>query len=210
VTEREEIDTSGCDREPIHVPGAIQPHGVLLSLQEPDLVIQQISDNTGALLGRAHDTLLGRPLGDLLDASSTDTVARALASPNPADDNPLSITCSEQYFDGVLHRHRGAAILELEPAERGASHVGRHPLRGALARVQAASDLASLLELAVHEVQQLTGFERVLAYRFEAGGHGEVIAEVHAPDQSPYLGLRYPAFDIPNQARELYRLNPMG
>lgn len=210
MTERGEIDTSGCDREPIHVPGAIQPHGALLSLQEPHLVIQQTSDNTGALLGRAHDTLLGRSLGDLLDAPSTDAIARALASPRLADHNPLSIMCCERRFDGVLHRHQEATILELEPVERGAAHAGRHhPLRGALAHVQAARDIASLLEVAVDEVRRLTGFERVVAYRFGADGHGEVVAEVRAPDQSPYLGLHYPASDIPKQARELYRLNPM-
>ncbi|MFW5924806.1 MAG: ATP-binding protein [Myxococcota bacterium] len=210
MSEQEEVDLTECDREPIHVPGAIQPHGVLLSLREPELVIVQVSDNAQAVLGHGPAELLERPLGDVLEESSVDVVRRASASERPREHNPLPVRGEGRSYDGILHRHLGATILELEPAaDPPTSSTVPSALRSALAHIQAADAFDDLLQVAVEQVQRLTGFERVLCYRFDAAGHGEVVAEVHAPDQSPYLGLRYPASDIPRQARELYRMNPM-
>jgi two-component system, chemotaxis family, sensor kinase Cph1 len=210
VTDPGDMDLSACDREPIHVPGAIQPHGVLLSLREPDLQVLQVSDNTAAHLDLPPDAVLRERLTGVLDASSVETVLTALASGRPSDHNPLALRRGDRHYDGILHRHDGATVLELEPAAGGDALSHRdHPLRAILAPIQAAEDLQTLLASAVRGVQRLTGFERVLAYRFDAEGHGEVMAEVCAPDQTPYLGLRYPASDIPRQARELYRINPM-
>ena len=61
------IDLTNCDREPIHIPSLIQPHGVLLVLKDPTLEILQVSSNTQEVVGRQPDELLGKPLSDLLN-----------------------------------------------------------------------------------------------------------------------------------------------
>jgi light-regulated signal transduction histidine kinase (bacteriophytochrome) len=204
-------DIENCDREPIHIPGAIQPHGVLLSLREPDLVIVQASDNTHALFGRDAAQVLGQPLAALLAAESLDRVRRAVWHEPLAEVNPLALALSGRPCDGVLHRHEGALILEIEPrlAAADAPERSHHPLRHAVAELQSAATPGALYEAAVKAVQRLTQFERVMIYRFDEDGHGAVEAEAMSGPLYPYLGLHYPASDIPRQARELYLRNPI-
>jgi len=202
-------DIANCDREPIHIPGAIQPHGVLLSLREPDLVVVQASQNTQALFGRAPAQVLGHPLAAALEADGVERVRRAAAHQALAEANPLPLLVGARACDGVLHRHEGALILEIEPRLEAADASERthHPLRHAIAHLQAATTLAGLYEAAVKAVQGLTRFERVMIYRFDEEGHGTVEAEAMSGALDPYLGLHYPASDIPRQARELYLRN---
>jgi len=202
-------DITNCDREPIHIPGAIQPHGVLLSLAEPDLVVAQASDNTASLLGRTVAHVLGQPLAALLDPESFERVRRAAGREAPAEANPLSLAAGGRACDGVLHRHEGALILEIEPRidAPDAPERTHHPLRHAVAQVQSAATLDALFEAAVSAVQRLTHFERVMIYRFDQEGHGAVEAEAMSRPLDPYRGQRYPASDIPRQARELYLRN---
>ncbi len=114
------VDISDCDREPIHVPGRIQPYGVLLALAEPDLRIIQASANTAQYIGMVAEALLGQPLAALLGNEHVDYLRNTLAI-EQIDQNPLyvwtvQINGSEQPFDGVIHRQNGVLILELELA----------------------------------------------------------------------------------------------
>jgi light-regulated signal transduction histidine kinase (bacteriophytochrome) len=201
-------DLTTCDREPIHIPGAIQPHGVLLALDEPALTIAQVSENVGELAQVRTEDVLGRPLGDVLGEAAAEQVRAALAEERWDEVNPLRIVVSGRSFDGIIHRHAGVAILELEPAPAAATEpLGYRPLRLALGDVQHAVTLPQLCESVVREVRRLTGFERVMLYRFDEHGHGSVDAEDRAATLEPYLGLHYPASDIPQQARRLYLKN---
>jgi chemotaxis family two-component system sensor kinase Cph1 len=202
-------DIANCDREPIHIPGAIQPHGVLLSLREPDLVVLQASDNTAGLFGGAVAQVLGQPLSALLEGESLERVRSAAGRESAAEVNPLPLAAGARPCDGVLHRHDGALILEIEPRIEAAAAPERthHPLRRAVAQLQAATSLAELNEATVNALQRLTRFERVMVYRFDEAGHGTVEAESMTGGLDPYLGLHYPASDIPRQARELYLRN---
>jgi light-regulated signal transduction histidine kinase (bacteriophytochrome) len=210
--ERPSVDIDQCDKEPIHIPGAIQPHGVLLVLSEPEFTILQASANTSSLLGVEAHALLGRRLETLLDEASLQSLREALRGERPGDDNPLAMTVGARAFDGIVHRHQGATLLELEPVlaqeSEGASFIPLHRrLRRALARVQSASNLLELCRAAAIEVRQLTGFERVHVYRFDEDDHGEVVAEEKSEGLDAYLGQHYPSADIPRQARELYLRN---
>jgi two-component system, chemotaxis family, sensor kinase Cph1 len=203
------VDLTSCDREPIHVPGSIQPHGVLLCVREPDLVVTNVSANIAASLGRGAAAVVGAPLSDLLDAASLACVRSALAERRPAQRNPLPVVASNgARFDGIVHRHLGATILELErtqtPDDEPAGHV---TLRTALADLQLASTVLELSTSVVETVRRLTGFDRVMVYRFDEDGHGSVVAESKKDGCEPYLGLHYPASDIPAQARQLYLQN---
>jgi two-component system, chemotaxis family, sensor kinase Cph1 len=202
------VDLTYCDREPIHVPGTIQPYGVLLVLQEPALTVTQVSENVGEHFPLSVEDVLGQPLSRVIDPASADEVRDALQGERWYETNPFHIKAHGKQFDGIVHRHDGATILELEPNSEalGATPV-HHPFRPALMRIQRVSTLAELADVVVQQVQRVTGFERVMFYRFHEDGHGSVDAEAKEPALEPYLGLHYPASDIPAQARQLYVKN---
>ena len=200
------VNVTDCDREPIHIPGTIQPFGVLFVLADPSLTITQVSENVGDHLPFRAEEVLGRPLSTILDPASVAEVREALGEERWQDVNPLQIGARGKHFDGIVHRHEGAAILELEP-NPGPPIGTHHPFRPALLRIQRVVTSAELADVVVQQMRRVTGFERVLFYRFHDDGHGSVEAEAKEPALEPYLGLHYPASDIPAQARELYRRN---
>ncbi|WP_426139259.1 ATP-binding protein [Pseudomonas sp. DWP3-1-2] len=201
---------ANCNQEPIQVPGAIQPHGVLLTIDEPEWRVQQISANAEALTGKSAADLAGLPLADVLGDEQAQLVRRAAAARSLDDVNPLAVNVGGLRADGILHRHDGLLILEIEvPDQLPAASLDKldRGLSRTLRRLQSAKSLESLYEISVNEIQALTGYDRVLIYRFEEEGHGQVIAEASSPGMDAYNGLFFPASDIPAQARELYRLN---
>ncbi len=202
------VDVTDCDREPIHIPGTIQPFGVLFVLAEPSLTVMQVSENVGDHLPLRVEEVLGRPLSTMVDPASVTQVREALGEERWRDMNPLQIGAHGRQFDGIVHRHEGAAILELEPNPNPNPPIAmHHPFRPALLRIQHVVTSAELADVVVQQIRRVTGFERVLFYRFHEDGHGSVDAEAKDPALEPYLGLHYPASDIPAQARELYRKN---
>lgn len=195
-----------CASEAIRIPGSIQPHGVLLTLSEPELIIQQISRNCAALLGQTAAALLQQPLALLSGVRATEQVRQALLLNDLEDANPLLLEIGAQRFNGSLNRRDGVIILELEPLHDATPDNTAILLR-ALRRMQAASTLEDLYTVSVDEIRRLTGFDRVMIYRFQPAGHGQVISEALGGVLPGYLGQCFPASDIPAQARELYRLN---
>ncbi|MBD6616160.1 GAF domain-containing protein [Komarekiella sp. 'clone 1'] len=197
------------DRKPIHLPGSIQPHGVLLALST-ELEILQVSNNTHEYLGKQVKDLLGQPLNCLFDTQQIEAVKQCLVKKiGSAIAFKVSITTlnSERYFDAIAHHTEEAVILELEPTDSKSelSFLSFHALASeAITKMQSTSNLIEFLHLAAQEVQKITGFDRVMIYQFDSQGAGSVIAEVKREDLSPYLGLHYPATDIPSPARELY------
>ncbi len=206
-------DLSACDREPIRTPGAIQPHGVLLALREPDLAVLAASANLDAACGTPAAAALGQPLAAILAPDSIGHVAAALGRAEAAVANPfpLRFLSTTQCWQATLHRYGGLAILEAEAPAAGPDRLPEGlfgTLSGAIARLQAAPDPRTLWSAAVREVRSISGFDRVKLYRFHPDWSGEVVAEDRAEHMPGYLGLNFPASDIPAQARELYRLNP--
>jgi len=202
------VDLTDCDREPIHIPGTIQPYGVLLALAEPELTVAQVSENVGDHLPLGIENILGQPLSSIIDSTSVDELREALREARWYEANPFRINAHGRRFDGIVHRYEGTVILELEPNPGPPKPMPLyHPFRQALMRMQRVSTLAELADVVVQQMQQVTGFERVMFYRFHEDGHGSVDAEAKAPGFETYLGLHYPASDIPAQARQLYLKN---
>ena len=197
-----------CADEPIRFPGAVQPHGVLMTLSLPELHIQQISANVLSMLNQPAESLLNQPLAKLVGAQNAAAIKQASAC-DALDTPPLELTLNGQPFEGLLHRAHDVVVLELErkpdaiEAQSTMNKVRR--LSRLLQRLQAAQNLPALYEMCVTEIQAMTGYDRVLIYRFEEEGHGQVIAEASAPSMELFNGLFFPASDIPEQARELYR-----
>ena len=211
----EPVDLDNCAREPIHVPGSIQPRGVFLAVTEPDLVVRHTSQNVAELLGHPVDDVLGHPLEHVLGAEAAGAIEHHVRTwGNLRARNPLLVTVGGVELDVVLHRilsgESTLLIVELEPASgpRPFSFPNTYQaVRGAVEQLNHAHDLAQLYEITAREVRALTGFDRVMIYRFDDEYNGEVVAEAKRPDLNPFLGLHYPASDIPPQARALYEQN---
>lgn len=209
-------DLGQCEAEPIHLAGSIQPHGVLLALDEPSLRIVQVTATSLRLLGMAAAELLERDLATVLDPALAQAVRAALARYAELPDAPASFLwrspASALEFTGYVHRSEELVVLELEPEV--APDASRAPIAAfpwvaqASRRMRARTDVAGKAQSAAESLRLLTGYDRVMIYRFHEDQHGEVIAEACRADLDPYLGLHYPASDIPAQARRLFVVCP--
>ncbi|HYP86823.1 MAG TPA: ATP-binding protein [Polyangiaceae bacterium] len=211
ISTTEPVTLANCESEPIHIPGAIQPHGVLVATRGPELELTQVSANLADFFAVAPEAALGRPFTELLEAESAERLRNISAAPRLREVNPFRIVSkSGRALDAVAHRAGEILVIEAEPvaAPRLESIGGFDPrLRSSVLRLQNAHDIASLTATAADEVRVLTGFDRVMVYRFDAEWNGEVVAESKRDDLESFLGWHYPASDIPAQARRLYTVN---
>lgn len=208
-----------CAREPIHIPGGIQPHGFLVSV-DADGVIVQASRNVALLAGVADvDAVIGQPLDRLIGAGAA--LARdALASveaegvpcyagsiEDPRRTRDASVAWSPLAI--VVHRYQGLNFVEFESAHGTADvFASMYPLvRTFINSLQDIDDVEGLARLAAQEVHRITGFGRTMVYSFDDEGHGHVIAESMDAGYASYLDQRFPGSDIPPQARALYVRN---
>ncbi|NHC35118.1 GAF domain-containing protein [Scytonema millei VB511283] len=182
---------------------------MLLVLEEPELKVLQVSSNINTYLGLQPQDLLGQPLSYLIDPQQAIAIAQQLTGENTR--NPLKLSIStdrgKRYFDAIAYRTADEAIVELEPIDspHETSFFSFHAaIAGIMSQIQSTSSLPEFLQLVAEEVRKLTGFDRVMVYQFDPTGAGCVVAETKRADLSPYLGLHYPATDIPQPARELY------
>lgn len=210
----EEVDLTNCDREPIHLSGHIQPHGVLLVVREPQLEILQASENTQDLLGVDAESAIGQDLSLLFDRVQLEKLNACLQNENLKTVNPIKLSVEisgkSLEFDCILHRVEEVLMVELELAtsqENLSVFSFYHSVRSTVSKIQNAKNLNDLCQLTVEEIRKISGFDRVMVYQFDREGNGAVIAEDKAEKLSPFLGLNYPSSDIPKQARQLYSLN---
>ncbi len=194
----------------------IQSHGVLLVLAEPSLVILQVSDNTSEAFGIAPTLMLGQPLEQVLDIFQVEQFRAELTQKTLDLHNSSKIWIRKHpdehsIFDAVFHRSPdGYLILELEPTEKRETIPFLsfyHLAKAAIDRLTTTINLPAFGRIVVTEVRKLTGFDRVMLYKFEADGHGEVIAEDRIDAMESYLGLHFPESDIPGYARQLFVAN---
>ncbi len=201
---------TNCDSEPVQTPGCVQGHGALLVLRPVDLTIAQASDNSAALLGYPPEALLEKPISLVLGEAGAKELAGFLAR-HPVDRNPLFVLThpgrAGPPLDVTVHAIDGVLIVEFEST----AHLATDGLdyfsliKNSVARLHGASSLQALSDAATAEIRSLTGLDRVMVYRFHDDGHGEVVAESRRPELSSWLGLHYPAADIPEPAREVFR-----
>lgn len=210
------VDLNECAREPIHIPGAIQPHGVLMFVSGDGPTIQQVSDNTATHFGRGPDQLLGGTIRDALPDANLTSLARAFAAADPAAESPLRVVLeragTRQSFDVLIHRAPDGWLLEFEPVAEQDAIDAAHFLRdvqAAIAEVQATRTQDELFAICAKVIARLTGFERVMVYRFDEAWNGKVVGEHLTADVDSYFGLQFPASDIPEQARALYARTPL-
>jgi len=202
-----------CDREPIHIPGSIQPHGALLAFDRLGR-LSHASANAGDVLGITLEfgrTLRAGWFGDdkALEQQFQDALADAQSDELVA--NSLETRRGDTTFEVVLHAQHGRVICEFERRAGDAAGLATfaHLAYRAMDTLKRQRSLERLLDAAVTAVREMTGFDRVMAYRFGHDESGDVVAEARSDALEPYLGRRYPASDIPAQARRLYILNTL-
>ena len=205
-----QADLTDCDREPIHIPGSIQPHGALLAVDPASLTILMAAGMTARFLGAAPQYLAGQPLGRHLAEADLRRLRELAAGPAslPQPILMFEATLGDAVVDAVAHFSDGLLLVELEPVagEPGVESIDL--VQGMVRRMEAAGDLASLSQAIAEEVQAATGFDRVMLYRFQEDDSGHVVAEARSSQTvESFLDLHYPASDIPVQARQLYVSN---
>ncbi|RZJ77893.1 MAG: GAF domain-containing protein [Brevundimonas sp.] len=209
MNEKTAVDLTNCDREPIHILGAIQPIGFLIALTA-DWLVARVSANVTDFIGQTPDDLFGRPLADIFQAKAVHDLrnrAAILRGPDAVERLFDAVLIEGRpRFDVAIHFSGGQVVIEAEPAS-GEHGDATGMVRSMIARLDQAQDFAAFYREGARQVRALIGFDRVMVYRFAADGSGEVVAEAVRAGLGKFMGLHYPASDIPAQARELYRRN---
>ena len=204
------VDLTNCDREPIHRLGAVQPFGFLIAVSS-DWLVTHISANAGDWLGGAGEELIGRPLNEIVSRRATHDIRNKLQILRAADsvERLFGVALHEggPLFDLAIHVTGGHIVVEAEPHVVDESFNSTLVVRSMVANMHQAASFKSFAQKATMQMRALIGFDRVMIYRFDDAGSGEVIAETARAGLEPYLGLHYPASDIPKQARVLYERN---
>lgn len=211
--QQQDYDLTNCDREPIHILGRVQSYGCLVALSA-DWMVTYASENCGALLGLDAQTIVGSRFTDIFPEETVHHLrtkmqllsyqtgaARVFAYPALED---------ERLFDVSISQSDHNIIFEFEPRAEGSQNdQDRSTVRALIGRVKRHETIEDMCSEAVRAIKMLSGFDRVMVYRFNDDDSGTVIAEIAEPDQEPFFGLRYPASDIPKQARVLYVRSPL-
>ncbi|MFD2236820.1 HWE histidine kinase domain-containing protein [Aureimonas populi] len=203
------VDLTNCDREPIHLLGGIQGFGFLIAVST-DWLIERASENIAAFLGREADALLGEPITGVLSQNAVHSIRGRLQTLASNDGTErlfgVDLIGTGQRFDVAIHLSGKSIVIEAEPA----LDTGMNPntlVKTMVTRIQKTPDLATLYREAVRQLRGVTGFDRVMLYKFAPTGAGAVVAESARGGIGSFLGLNYPASDIPVQARALYVRN---
>lgn len=208
MANKQNYDSEFCGSLPLHHVNMIQPHGYLLVLNRETLNIIQVSENVQELLGKAAAEVINTPLGSYIsEAELKHLQGRFIAE----DKVPLTLNINGQRVLVLVHTKSNYILLELEKAgeslERSFIDVFQE-VKYSMAAIDAASSVQEACNTAIHELKKISGFDGVLMYKFDESWNGTVIAEEKEEGLEHYLGLTFPASDVPKQARQLYLKNP--
>lgn len=207
------VDLSNCDKEPIHIPGKTQSHGFLIVIDRAG-VVRFNSNNLAVFMPDIPANILGNHIS---------TVEPLIGRNEPPDfiaqlinfgkvngfeqTNPFNTDINHKPFHLIISQSQTYYLLEFEPAKSDSSTDVQRMIGRSISEMLADKNLQNLLNNSAIQVKNLIGYDRVMIYRFAEDGHGEVVAEAKNEELPSWLGLHYPASDIPKQARELYKHN---
>lgn len=208
-------DSSFCGNLPIHLINMIQPHGALLVLQGPELNVMQVSNNIDAIAGIEVEAIINKSFLSFIRPEEGERLQQLVAQELQGK-LPVNLTFT---YNGrsaahlaLVHVKDGYLLAELDGARdesADSTFVGVYQeLKLVMTAIEQAADIQAVCELAVQQLKQYSGFDRVMVYQFDEEWNGTVIAEALESGMVPYLGLRFPASDVPKRARDLYQYNP--
>lgn len=202
------VDLTNCDREPIHVLGAIQPIGFLVAVTT-DWIIARASENIADFIGNQAADMIGAPLAEFLPADALHELRDRVAMLRGPDAVERLFACrlvKDVMFDVAVHLSGSYVIIEAEVgADAPRDTTGT--VRSMMARLDLAADFSTFYREGARQLRALLGYDRVMVYKFDPDGSGEVVGEACKSGIGSFKGLHYPASDIPQQARALYRRN---
>jgi chemotaxis family two-component system sensor kinase Cph1 len=210
-------DSEFCGTLPLHFINLVQPHGILMVLDREKYSLRQVSENIGDFFGLPASQFLNRPVTDFVEAGKMEHIRQKSERWRIKDRIPEDLLWSANGrqidFKAVVHFREKCLLLELEPQrkeEAGEADLTRvyQEIKYIMAALKEAQELTELGQIVATELKNLSGFDRVMLYKFDAEWNGTVVAEAREKDLEPYLGLRFPASDVPRNARELYHRNP--
>ena len=203
-----QVDLTNCDREPIHQLGAIQPIGFMVVLSS-DWLVSRVSANFGEFFPITCEAAIGTPILGLFTGDAVHALRNRLSLLRGPDAIERIFGCvlgnDDKSFDIALHMSGGRVVIEGEPTTEKHYGDATGTVRGMITRLDQATDLDAFFNEGSRQVRALTGFDRVMVYRFDPDGSGHVVAESARSGIGSFLGLHYPPSDIPAQARELYK-----
>lgn len=210
TVEQKALET--CDKEPIHIPGSIQPFGCLIAFDRESYEVKAISANSKDFIGEPPEACLDKSIEALFSPQLLHTLANKLAYSTIDARREFVGTIkpaqSSQEFDLFVHAGPRFDYIEIVEASK-ASRALQNRIAALTSGVQQLLSLQEIFELATISVHTIAEYDRTMFYRFLPDGSGEVVAECRAGHMEPFLGLRYPAWDIPKQARHLYATTPI-
>jgi chemotaxis family two-component system sensor kinase Cph1 len=210
------VDITNCDKEPIHILGKIQGHGFLIAVDSKNQLIQYISENTAAYISDDAIKYLGKHIdeiearmnisnnGNELKLSQIISLGFGKGFENL---NPFYLELDGKPFNLIIKNAPSILLLEFEPCMIIEDFDVQKTIGRSISAILAQSGLHSMLKTAALEIKKIIQYDRVMIYQFGEDGHGEVVAEEKNNELEPFVGLYYPASDIPKQARELYKIN---
>ena len=211
-----EISLNNCDREPIHIPGSIQAHGFLLNVDDTTFKIKRASVNVTDFLELELPEILDQDIINLICPDDRPLLLQVLGSSEVSSENPLNLSFLTarglKKFDCVVSQYKGELILEFEPSSRQSELEFKsfyHLATRSVEKLRAAQSLIGVQQSTVDEVRRITGFDRVVIYKFNDSWNGHVSAESKSEAAQSYLDLHFPASDVPAQVRDLYLINPL-
>lgn len=210
------FDSEFCGSLPLHLVNLIQPHGLLLVLEKTDFRIIQVSQNTDKWFGWPAGEMLDQPLSAFIPAETFADIQAKAGLQHGQDKVPFSFVFTANNralaVTALVHPKEDYLLLELEQQQAGEqaqSFIALYQqVKYLTSLMKQAPDKDSLAGLMAREFRKLAGFDRVLVYQFDPNWNGMVIGQDKVADMEDYLYLRFPASDVPRQARELYSRNP--
>ena len=192
------LDLTNCDREPIHIPGSIQPHGVLIVLDPGSLKVIQVAGDTARLLGVTPHELLTHGLEARIGPAALERL-RAFSAQDIAIPRPLfAFETGVQYhghpLEAFVHMSGGTLVIELEPCQSEPSVNPAAIAQDMIMRVHGEAELPGFFQAVANEVRGATGFDRVMVYQFQKDDSGAVIAEAKAEDSGALSWAALPGF----------------
>lgn len=208
IVNREIVNLTNCEQEPIHIPGSIQPHGFLIAI-DTNFTVRYASGNIKDYTLLSVGEILQKPIEILIGTHQMTEFQNYIEHLQNKITTPHIVNIKNLQFQCVIHHSSDFLICEFEPVSEfipRVSTVYDQAINFAKYMGQAMT-LQQLCDSVATEIRALTGYDRVMVYRFDKEYNGEVFAESKSVEHEPFLGLHYPHTDIPIQARQLYIKN---
>lgn len=217
LTIKKDYDSDFCGSIPLHLVNLIQPYGFMMVLDKPQLRIVQISDNVGDFVPASVEEMLENSFANLLPGYQYDEIISKINNQKTEENIPVNVVLSvngrENSFTALIHPKEDYVLIELEKSQAvGATDTSflelYQQVKYITSQLKNAASIPEIAQIAVDSIKKLTGFDRVLGYQFDPKWNGIVIAQAKEENMDDYMGLRFPASDVPKQARDLYFRNP--